>query len=57
MVALEGTCRIIVQNGPRPKKVLIYIPLELARDSQFPFKKTTVARIRVTPEGSIMIQR
>jgi len=56
-MGLEGTCRIIIQNGSRPRKVLVYIPLEIARDSQFPFRKTATAHIKVTAEGKIEIQK
>jgi len=56
-MVLEGKCRIIIQNGNRPKKVLVYIPLEIARDSQFPYKKSCEAQINVKPDGTIIITR
>jgi hypothetical protein len=56
-MALEGTCRIIVQNSNRPRKVLIYVPLEIARDSQFPYKSTSEAHIKVEPNGTITVKR
>jgi len=54
-MVLEGKCRIIIQDGDRPKKALIYIPLEIARDSQFPYKKSCEMRIKVKPDGTISI--
>jgi hypothetical protein len=56
-MALEGVCRIIVQDSPRPRKVLIYVPLEIARDSQFPYRSTDTAHIKVEPDGTITIRK
>jgi len=54
---LKGKCRIIVQKrGDNISKVLIYIPLDIARDSQFPYKENTTANLEVTPsENKILI--
>ena len=46
---LKSQCRIIIQkdeNG-RIRKALIYVPLEVANDSQFPFGESVVATIDV----------
>jgi len=57
-MVLKGRCRIIIQDGELPKKVLIYIPLDIAKDSQFPFKKSENASIEVSPqEGRIIIEK
>jgi len=57
-LVLKGKCRVIVQDGGSPKKVLIYVPLDIARDSQFPFKKNEDASITVSPlDGKITIEK
>jgi len=53
-MVLEGECRIIVQGDGKVKKVLIYVPLDIARDSQFPFTETTDAYMIVSKEQVII---
>jgi len=49
---LEGEGRVIVQGEPeRPAKLFIYVPVEIARDSQFPFRKTGPVFIRVDSDA------
>ena len=47
---LKGECTIYKNHG----KFLIYIPKQIALDSQFPFSGTTTAQIELK-EGSIII--
>lgn len=47
---LKSQCRIIIQkdeNG-RIRKALIYVPLEVANDSQFPFRESAAGTIDVS---------
>ena len=52
---LKGIGRIIIQDGERPKKVLVYIPQDIAKDSQFPFTESAVVNIVVDAENKRLI--
>jgi hypothetical protein len=54
---LSGLGRIIVQkdsSGMRKRKVVAYIPLEIANDSQFPFEENTEVTVNVEPKKRTM---
>lgn len=54
---LTGLGRIIVQRDPsggRKRKVVAYIPLDIANDSQFPFQDNTEVSVSVEPKKKTM---
>lgn len=53
---LLGKGRVIVQKGDdgRKKKVLVYIPLDIANDSQFPINENTEASVTLNPRNSTL---
>ena len=57
---LDGECRVSVQsrkNG-KPKRAFVNIPIDIAKDSQFPFKNGNKATISVDPkEKTITIKK
>lgn len=53
-LVLEGKGRIIIQGEGRIRKVLIYIPQPIARDSQFPYRKTRNVHIKVEGDSIIV---
>lgn len=55
---LKGKCRIIIQKNAglgKIFKVLVYIPTDLARDSQFPFKASGEATVEIMPEKQCIL--
>jgi hypothetical protein len=55
---LKGKCRIIIQKDSKSGKifkVLVYIPTDLARDSQFPFKESGEATVEIKPEKQCIL--
>jgi len=53
---LEGEGRIIVQGQPeRPTKLFVYVPVEIARDSQFPFRRSGPVSIRVVVKDKSLV--
>ena len=47
---LQGEGRIILQGEPdRPTKLFVYVPVKIARDSQFPFHRSGPVLVRVDP--------
>lgn len=55
---LRGEGRVIVQReADRAVKVLVYIPLDVARDSQFPFQDSGPVNVRVeSKEGTLIVE-
>jgi hypothetical protein len=53
---LRGEGRIIVQKDGdgRKRKVLVYIPLDIANDSQFPINENTQASVTLNPINSTL---
>jgi len=53
---LSGEGRIIVQSeANKPVKVLVYVPLEVARDSQFPFHNSGPVNVWVDSVGGKLL--
>jgi len=55
---LKGKCRIIIQKTAESGKILkalLYIPTDLARDSQFPFKESGEATVEINPEKQCIL--
>jgi hypothetical protein len=53
---LEGEGRIIVQGeADRPTKLFVYVPVEIARDSQFPFHGSGPVSIRVDLKAQSLV--
>ncbi len=53
---LEGEGRIILQGEPeRPTKLFVYVPVEIARDSQFPFRRPGPVLVRIDPRNRQLI--
>jgi hypothetical protein len=52
---LSGAGRIIVQReDDRAVKVLVYVPIDVARDSQFPFQDSGPVNVRVESKGLVV---
>jgi hypothetical protein len=53
---LSGEGRIIVQRDEdRAVKVLVYVPIDVARDSQFPFQDSGPVNVRVDSKDGTLI--
>lgn len=53
-MVLEGKGRIIIQGEGTIRKVLIYVSQPIARDSQFPYRKTREVHIKVDGDSIIV---
>lgn len=54
---LTGEGRVIVQrDADRPTKVLVYVPLDVARDSQFPFQESTAVNVSLVDGDRLIIE-
>ena len=54
---LTGLGRVIVQKSDTGKisKVLIYVPTDVAKDSQFPYEESAEAKVTVGKNGVISV--
>lgn len=53
---LSGVGRVIVQGeAGKMAKVLVYVPLDVAKDSQFPFQDSGPVNVWVDPSGGKLI--
>jgi hypothetical protein len=55
---LSGTGRVIVQrDAERAVKVLVYVPLDVARDSRFPFQDSAAVRVSLDGHNNLIVQQ